>query len=124
MAYCRWSSLGGYSDVYVYEDVNGGWTTHIAERRHKPGHPYHELDLMLAGVEGRRLYNEISEIIKNGQYEWEPIDHPMAGQSFNHGTPGACADFLEKCASSGLVVPYDAIAALRNEAEEDANRAS
>lgn len=33
MSYCRWSSMTGMCDVYVYEDVRGGWTTHVAARR-------------------------------------------------------------------------------------------
>jgi hypothetical protein len=33
MSYCRWSSDNWMSDVYVYEDVSGGWTTHVAGRR-------------------------------------------------------------------------------------------
>lgn len=30
MSYCRFSSDNFMSDVYVYEDVSGGWTTHVA----------------------------------------------------------------------------------------------
>lgn len=33
MSYCRWSSDNGRCDVYVYEDVSGGWTTHVAKYR-------------------------------------------------------------------------------------------
>ncbi len=33
MSYCRWSSMNWMCDVYVYEDVGGGWTTHVAELR-------------------------------------------------------------------------------------------
>lgn len=33
MSYCRWSSMNWMCDVYVYEDVGGGWTTHVAGRR-------------------------------------------------------------------------------------------
>lgn len=33
MSYCRWSSMNWMCDVYVYEDVSGGWTTHVAGRR-------------------------------------------------------------------------------------------
>lgn len=33
MSYCRWSSMNWRCDVYVYEDVGGGWTTHVAGRR-------------------------------------------------------------------------------------------
>lgn len=33
MSYCRFSSDNWRSDVYVYENVYGGWTTHVASRR-------------------------------------------------------------------------------------------
>lgn len=33
MSYCRWSSMNWRCDVYVYEDVAGGWTTHVAGNR-------------------------------------------------------------------------------------------
>lgn len=33
MSYCRWSSMNWMCDVYVYEDVDGGWATHVAGRR-------------------------------------------------------------------------------------------
>lgn len=33
MSYCRWSSMNWQCDVYVYEDVSGGWTTHVAGSR-------------------------------------------------------------------------------------------
>ena len=33
MSYCRWSSDDFQCDLYIYEDVNGGWTTHIAGNR-------------------------------------------------------------------------------------------
>jgi hypothetical protein len=35
MSYCRWSSDHFECDVYVYADVSGGWTTHVAGRRRK-----------------------------------------------------------------------------------------
>jgi hypothetical protein len=35
VSYCRWSSGFGECDVYVYADVRGGWTTHVASRRLK-----------------------------------------------------------------------------------------
>lgn len=33
MSYCRWSSMNWMCDVYTYEDVSGGWTTHVAGNR-------------------------------------------------------------------------------------------
>ena len=33
MSYCRWSSMNYMSDVYVYADMAGGWTVHVAKNR-------------------------------------------------------------------------------------------
>ena len=33
MSYCRFSSDDWQCDVYVYADVAGGWTTHVAAVR-------------------------------------------------------------------------------------------
>ena len=30
MSYCRFSSMNWKCEVYVYENVHGGWTTHVA----------------------------------------------------------------------------------------------
>jgi hypothetical protein len=35
MSYCRWSSDFFECDVYVYANVSGAWTTHVAGRRLK-----------------------------------------------------------------------------------------
>jgi hypothetical protein len=35
MSYCRWSSDFFECDVYVYANVSGAWTTHVAGRRFK-----------------------------------------------------------------------------------------
>lgn len=125
MSYCRWSCLDGYSDAYVYQDVNGGWTTHLSGNRQAPGAPCASLELLLccggdenhpahiaykAGVEARRQFMEthgLTEIKLEG-----------AGGSFNHDTPGECADHLEEMARRGFIIPSWAIAALRQEQAE------
>lgn len=33
MSYCRWSSDNWRCDLYCYEDVSGGWTTHVAANK-------------------------------------------------------------------------------------------
>src|SRR5687767_6611694 len=33
MSYCRWSTDDFQCDLYCYEDVSGGFTTHVAGRR-------------------------------------------------------------------------------------------
>ena len=40
MSYCRWSTDNFKCDLYCYEDVNGGFTTHVASNRPSPPYPY------------------------------------------------------------------------------------
>lgn len=108
MAYCRWSDC----DVYVYEDVNGGWTTHVAGRRNVAGNaPLWDMsseDAFAASVMAR------SKWYKENQ-TYEDIDLPNAGKSFNDPTPGQCADRLEALKAEGFDVPQYAIDELREE---------
>ena len=123
MSYCRWSCLNGYCDVYVYEDVNGGWTTHVASRRIPPGCPVNGMSLITAiSLSGptRDLLLEVQRIERDWRdaHPSAPIDLPEAGTSFNHDTPGECADNLERLRGLGFVVPLFAIQALREEQRE------
>jgi hypothetical protein len=122
MSYCRWSSDNGYCDLYVYEDVHGGWTTHVATHRIPPGAPPDPIDLLFAGDVGGYLKRneERSEWIKG--INTIKIDHPEAGTSFNHDTPGECAENLKRLRAEGFVVPECAINSLmEEEAEREAS---
>ncbi len=120
MSYCRWSSDGYKCDVYVYEDVHGGWTTHVAGRK-KAGLdtlPPDPLTLIgnMHSEEWLEAYRSFHEA-----YERLPfVDHAMAGagETFNDDTPGECADRLERLREVGFYVPDYAIAALREEQSE------
>lgn len=118
MSYCRFSDLNGLCDVYVYEDVSGGWTTHVATRRMPAGAPRAPLELLMVGnaaaTEAYRVYEEAYADWYNS-HEHEDIDHPEAGARFNHATPGECADNLQRLRVSNLIVPHYAIQALRRE---------
>lgn len=44
MAYCRFSSMNDQCDLYIYDDVDGGLTIHVASQRRQlpedyPNHP-------------------------------------------------------------------------------------
>lgn len=122
MSYCRWSSDNGYCDLYVYEDVQGGWTSHVAARRRPPGAPRDPMYAFMAG--GVKEYMSAMD-------EWNKwaqsvtmidIDHPEAGTSFNHDTPGECAENLKRLRAEGFVVPEYAINSLmEEEAEREAS---
>ena len=118
MSYCRWSSDNWKCDVYVYEDVNGGWTTHVAGRRRLkldtlPQSPY---DLLTGGSVPEN-WNEIYRTYHDalGKLPFEDITLPHAGDSFNDPMPSDCADRLETLRGLGYHVPQYAIDELRAE---------
>lgn len=141
MSYCRWSSDFGECDVYVYEDVSGGWTTHVASRRLKHRVP-DEIRNMPVFSEDGTLNCAVWVEQQNAERKWrdslpckehrgeggvirfpkdsEYIDlseiSDLAGESFNDPTPGDCADRLEQIRAAGFNVPQYAIDALREEA--------
>jgi hypothetical protein len=122
MSYCRWSSDKGYCDVYVYEDVSGGWTTHVASKRRPKGRPDGYLEVI------ERQFKAATELDTQAcadaasiQEKWDEenppfdIEHVEAGESFNHAEPGECADNLERLRREGFQVPQYAIDGLRED---------
>lgn len=145
MSYCRWSSMNWRCDVYVYADVGGGWTTHVAGRRRLVP-PIPDMPLMhfpsLGGQwlrEERRMsypsrwHAVAAWLIFGFAAFWHnrvhmaslrliplrPIGKAHDGESFNDDTPTACAERLEQLRAVGYVVPQEAIDALRSEVVED-----
>ena len=125
MSYCRWSCMDGYSDVYVYANVHGGWTTHVAGRRIPEGAPPDADSVMLKFMDNHpgdtKGAADAYLAAQKCRREWDAnhphfaIDHPEAGVSFNHDSPGACADNLERLRGEGFTVPDWAIETLREE---------
>ena len=108
MAYCRFSDC----DVYVYEDVSGGWTTHVAGWRNAAGNApaidWTTKETALASFQASNKWNEQNT-------EYVNIDLPSAGMSFNDASPGTCANRLEALKAEGFDVPQDVIDELREE---------
>lgn len=120
MSYCRWSSDDFQCDVYVYEDVSGGFTTHVAGNRlvyANPLPPEVPLDRDHFGAWMERHQAVMKMADEATRVE---ISLPHAGESFNDPTAAACADRLESLRELGYVVPQYAIDALREEAAEQA----
>ncbi len=119
MSYCRWSSDCHQSDVYVYEDMNGGWTTHVAGGRR---HPLRSVpappDTTTANM--FIVYWMACErwVCDESNWEWRPIDAKFAGLSFNDGSAKDCADRLRSLKAAGLNVPQYAIDELDAECNE------
>lgn len=117
MSYCRWSSDDFKSDLYVYENVAGCWTIHVASNRHVgdcpkiilPDDPEDQAQLDAA----MRSYRAQMDFLQAA--ERVPIGLPHDGQTFHEPTPGACADRIEALVALGYRVPAGVVEALREE---------
>jgi hypothetical protein len=122
MSYCRWSSDDYQCDVYVYEDVGGGWTTWVAgrTRRLREGvsfPPPVDSESDFAGwFERMRAVGRMVDSDHEGLlWDWVDLPDLPEGDHFNDATPGECADRLEWLRERGFSVPQYAIDALREE---------
>ena len=146
MSYCRWSSDNFMCDVYVYEDVNGGWTTHMAGNRPMlppiPELPLSwlpkingEFDSETRTVRYPNKWRAAFAYVVCTVWVWSHRIHfwslsliprrdiglPHDGESFNDPTPSDCADRLEMLRRMGYRVPQRVIDALRSEQLETPN---
>lgn len=143
MSYCRFSSDNFMSDVYVYADADGGWTTHVAGNRLR-WPPVPELPIWLFDF-GGRIDAESCKVVYPSRWaaikarlcllawlwshrlhHWsigvipmESIRLQHAGKTFNHDTPFECALFLGRLRDLGYRVPQFAIDALEEEVCDD-----
>lgn len=126
MSYCRWSSDNFECDVYVYEHVDGGWTTHVAGNRHVGDCPKVDLVSLMAGYQDADEAEKHRRAVlmaeqQKAQHEFlsacerRPIGLSRDGETFSSPTPGACADLLEDLMAEGYNVPQYAIEELRAE---------
>lgn len=121
MSYCRWSSYGWKCDVYVYEDVSGGWTTRVAGRKRVAPDPCPEIDWEAIWRLPKEEQAAAFSAWRDAEREWldraELVDIGLEfdGKSFNDPTPGACAATLSMLKRAGYVVPDEVIRELENE---------
>jgi hypothetical protein len=145
MSYCRWSSMNWGCDVYVYENVSGYWTTHVAGRRRIfppiPDIGWRRMPSFGAvwDKEARaatypskwhrrcahafywlaNLWHRL-HMFNLGLIPLRTIGLPHDGETFNDAGPAECADTLESLSRAGYVVPQNVIKALREEAADAA----
>lgn len=122
MSFCRWSSLDYQCDVYVFGS-NRGFETHVAGRRRVvpegtfpppltvgPGDPEWPQQWV-------DRHNAVMAIMDDDRFAWVALPEPVAGESYIDHTADECADRLERLRDDyGLIVPQDAVDALRQEA--------
>jgi hypothetical protein len=135
MSYCRWSSDGYGCDVYVYEDVSGGFTCHVASRKivnlhEAPQHP-NLLDYPRSD-DGKITEEALTDfMVKHRAYmDWlrdkavrEPIGLEWDGKSFNVETATSMGNELAMLKAHGYSVPQYAIDALWEEGKEKGEQA-
>lgn len=121
MSYCRWSTDDFQCDLYIYEDVYGGWTTHVAGARVVYLNPLPDpVPLLADTVDAWAERNQ--EIMRRlddpTEHRREDIDLPFAGETFSDSTPGECADRVEQLLAAGYRCPSGVVEALRAEQAE------
>jgi len=114
MAYCRYSTDDFRSDVHVFEDVSGGWTTMIAEVRYIDGLEYRNGLPVIPSVEGETFAEKMSRM---SQYLVD-IEIEGAGEVYNDATIGECITRLEGLRERGFHVPQVAFDRLLKEQAE------
>lgn len=128
MSYCRWSSDGGQCDLYCYEDVNGGFTTHVAGRRRHPPpdnliDPYGPLGIKMitGGKPGdwKTTNEKWQKYLETAGFDL--IISPHAGMSYNDPTIEEFRDrIVELSKDKDLKVPVWLLGSINEEIIADA----
>lgn len=135
MSYCRWSSDAYGCDVYVYEDVSGGFTCHVASRRivnrHEAPHCPNLVDYPRDSEDNITEEALADFMVKHRAYmDWlkdgairEPIGLEWDGKSFNVETATSMGNELSILKANGYNVPQYVIDALWEEGKEKGEQA-
>lgn len=122
MSYCRWSSDSFRCDLYCYEDVSGGWTTHVAGRKPIGDIPV-EPDLMTVEpavwFEG---HQKLMKWLETAEYANLELAH--AGETFNDPTLEEFRDRLLYLRSLGYRFPDYVLEAVNQEIADGKETAS
>jgi hypothetical protein len=130
MSYCRWSSDGFKCDVYVYEDVYGGYTCHVASRKIVNAHEAPHCPTLYdydSFNEGKTSDEDMDDFMsKHRAYmEWlktgavrEDIGLEYDGKTFNVETATEMGNSLKMMKDMGYQVPDYAIESLWEEGKE------
>jgi hypothetical protein len=119
MSYCRFSTDDYRSDVYIYADVDGGFTTHVASLRYDGEIP------SVVGVFDDPFDAQRAADLFKAQIDFlasttaTRIGGPFDGQTFRDPTLSALLARMNELSASGYRVPADAFAVVKSEIEEE-----
>lgn len=114
MSYCRWSTDSFRCDLYCYEDVGGGYMTHVAARRIDDGAPREDWGLMVSDPdEFMRQHVALLEWMET--HPLRPIGLDYDGLTFHDPTPGEFLDRLMMLRRAGYRFPDDVLLTVAEE---------
>jgi hypothetical protein len=93
MSFCRWSSDNFQCDLYCYEDVSGGITTHVASNRVVGEIPEAPFELLMN--EGSTIPEQVLNRMTEANLKRYMEAHRRQ------------MDFLETCKREPIGLPYD-----------------
>ena len=120
MSYCRWSSMNHACDVYVYSDVNGGYTCHVAGRKRVSDTPCPEMPSewwKLPVEEFMELHSKQGEWVDNTTLV--PIGLPHDGESFYCQDRDTMVDTMTMLKEEGYTMPDDLIETIASEEDDE-----
>ncbi len=120
MSYCRWSSMNHGCDLYVFADVHGGYTCHVAKMKRVSDTPCPEMpeqwwklppDELLAIHQAQLAWCDQSKL--------EPIGLPHDGASFYNLPKAEMCETLAMLKREGYRMPTDLIEAIASEVDDE-----
>lgn len=107
MSYCRWSTDDYQCDLYVFDDVNGGVTVHVAKTKPVYKEPLPKPLPLLHDTVGDYLerYRKVSAMLEEADVV--PIGLPHDGESYYGMSHGEAADLCESLIGLGYRAPSD-----------------
>lgn len=119
MSYCRFSSDNHRCDLYVYDDVNGGWTIHVANKRLAPDTHLPELQAPVEGHYDEWLAQSAARSAALRDAQFVPLTLPHAGETFHEETRRATLDRVRELRALGYHVPERVDQRLIEEMQEE-----
>lgn len=123
MSYCRFSSDNWKCQLYCYEDVSGGFTTHVASRKHQGEAPVLDMD----GLAHDRITPAEFQTQYDAQSKWLETTELLAiglkydGMQFNDPDLESFLARLLHLRDVGYIFPDYVIASVREEIEDAKN---
>lgn len=118
VSYCRWSTNDFQCDLYVYADVSGGWTIHVAGNRPIYKEPLPKrVPYTAANI--REYCDRQSVVMKMLETaDRAPIGLPHDRKSFNGDRDDTVAT-LKMLKDAGYQFPFDIIGEIAAEEENE-----